>query len=186
MTPPGRAGGSVTVKVAPCPGPADVAVSCPPCAATMPLAMVRPIPGSGFVFGARRPGTRLEALENPREVSACQPLAGVLDDDHGRRRAVSSGALGRPAPHPHPATFRGGTDGIADQVRDDLADPLGVHSHGDIRVAAIDLEVQPRVLGLRPQPSGRPTHDLPQVDVGQDEGQPASSVRGKSADGQPP
>ncbi len=113
------ASGSRAVKVAPLPRPSLAAVTSPPWARMMPLEMVSPIPvpESLAVFGPC--AHAIEAFEHLLQIRGREANTGVGNRDVHPRTGLDTG-------HGHRAARRCGPDRVADQVGDDLADPISV------------------------------------------------------------
>ena len=131
---------------------------------------------------ARSPaGHPVEALEDPLEVGGIEALTGVGHLDE-------AGSVVAPARHPQLPARRRGTDGVAEQVGDDLGDAVRVGDHGDRLRRGVDDEPQARVLGLWPQPLGGRVGERSEVHVAQHQVQ-ASLLRprqGGEVVGEPP
>ena len=92
-----------------------------------------------------RAGDAVELLEEVRQVLRRDALAGVGD---GESDGVARGLGGQP----YRAAARGVGQGVADEVVEDVGDPVGVDRHGRQAVGRRPLQFDPGVAGPRLEP----------------------------------
>ena len=155
--------GSVTVNVAPCPSPALSASTVPPCSSTMCRTIVSPMPSPPCDARAAAVGLA-EAVEDVRAGTSASMPAPVSVT------RIATCAVDAVEPHLDAPAVRRELHRVAEQVPDDLLQPVGVAV--DLVAASpssVDCELRCRLrLGRGPDRVDRGLDDRRRASIGRD------------------